>query len=126
MVSVFREAYGNTMQNRILEYLLERRELDFAVCDMARTLNISKPKAYEIVKKFEKKNFVKKSRIIGKTQLYILDRENKWVKIHVRNFDEALNIAMEEYEKKHPEYFVDERKQMAVADKKAKYRKSKK
>lgn len=98
----FCETYGNTINNRILEYLLENQDLDFAVGDMARELEISRPKAYEVVKEFEKKRYVKKSRIVGKTQLYILSKENKRVRLFLRDFKECLKLVAEEYKEKTP------------------------
>ena len=103
-IGAFCEMYGITMDNYILEYLLENQYIDFAIGDMAKELKISKPKAYEIIKKFEKKGYVKKSRIIGKTQLYILNKENIKVKLFMRNFKECLNLVIEEYaEQKRPD-----------------------
>ncbi|MBW2994900.1 MarR family transcriptional regulator [Candidatus Woesearchaeota archaeon] len=96
---VFCEIYGATIENRILEYLLENQDLDFAVGDMAKELGISRPKAYDVIKKFEKKKYVKKSRIIGKTQLYILNMENKRVKLFLRDFKECLKLVIEEHRK---------------------------
>lgn len=96
-IGAFCEMYGITMDNYVLEYLLENQYLDFAVGDMAEELEISRPKAYEIIKKFEKKGYVKKTRIIGKTQLYILNKENIKIKLFMRNFDECLNLVIEEY-----------------------------
>ena len=93
----FCETYGNTISNRILEYLMENEDLDFAVGDMAKELKISKPKAYEIIGDFEKKGYVKKSRIIGKTQLYILNKEDSRVKLFLRDFKECLRIVADEY-----------------------------
>ena len=96
-IGAFCETYGNTIPNRILEYLMENEDLDFAVGDMAKELQISKPKAYEIIGKFEKKGYVRKSRIVGKTQLYILNKENSRVKLFLRDFKECLRIVAEEY-----------------------------
>jgi sugar-specific transcriptional regulator TrmB len=99
-IGAFCETYGNTINNRVLEYLLENKNLDFAVGDMAKELGISKPKAYEVIKEFEEKGYVKKSRIIGKTQLYILNKENRRVKLFLRDFKECLKMVVEEYEEK--------------------------
>ena len=96
-IGAFCETYGNTIPNRILEYLMENEDLDFAVGDMAKELQISKPKAYEIIGNFEKKGYVKKSRIVGKTQLYILNKENSRVKLFLGDFKECLRIVAEEY-----------------------------
>lgn len=97
--SMFCKFYGDTISNRILEYMLENQDIDFAVSDMAKELNISKPKAYEVIKKFQGKEFVEKSRLIGKTQLYILNKKNHMVQIYLRNFNECLNMVIEEYGK---------------------------
>ena len=86
--------YGNTIRNRILEYLLENQGLDFAVGDMAKELKISRPKAYEVAKIFEKKRFIKKSRIVGKTQLYILNKEEKIVQFLLKSFRACLKLIV--------------------------------
>lgn len=96
-IGAFCETYGNTISNRILEYLMENEDLDFAVGDMAKELQISKPKAYEIIRDFEKKGYVKKSRIIGKTQLYMLNKENSRVKLFLRDFKECLKLIADGY-----------------------------
>jgi len=96
-IGAFCETYGNTISNRILEYMMENQELDFAVGDMAKELGISKPKAYEIIGYFEKKGYVKRSRIVGKTQLYLLNKENQRVKLFLGDFKECLRLIAEEY-----------------------------
>ena len=95
-IGAFCEVYGNTIRNRILEYLLENQDLDFAVGDMAKELGISKPKAYDIIKEFVRIGYVKKSRIIGKTQLIMLNREDKRVKLFLKDFRECLRLVAEE------------------------------
>ncbi len=92
----FCETYGVTIENSILEYLLENQDLDFAIGDMAEELDVSRPKAYEVMKDFEVKGYVMKSRIIGKTQLYKLNKDNIRVKIFLRNFEECLRLVIEE------------------------------
>jgi predicted transcriptional regulator len=93
----FCEVYGITLENRILEYILICRTLDWAIGDMARELKISRPTAYEVIANFEKKGIVKKTRIIGRTQLYTMNNENPLSKIYLRNFKECLNMVIEEY-----------------------------
>lgn len=97
-VGVFCETYGNTISNQILEYILENKDIDFAIGDMVKETGISKPKAYEVIKEFEKKGYVRKSRIIGKTQLYLLNKESKRVKLFLKDFRECLKIVVDEYE----------------------------
>ena len=92
----FCETYGNTTANRFLEYLLENQDLDIAIGDAAKEMGISRPKAYQIAEEFEKKSFIKKSRVIGKTQLYKLNKESKRVKLFLRDFKECLRLMVEE------------------------------
>lgn len=97
MKGAFCEIYGNTISNRILEYLLENQGLDFAIGDMAKELEISRPKAYAVIADFMLKGYVKRSRVIGKTQLYLLNKENLRVKLFSRDFKECLRLVAEEY-----------------------------
>jgi len=92
----FCETYGDTIRNRFLEYLLENQNLDVALGDTAREIGVSRPKAYEIASEFLKKGYLKKSRIIGKTQLYKLNKENLRVKLFLKDFKECLRIVVEE------------------------------
>ena len=96
MTGAFCEIYGNTIRNQVLEYILENQDIDFAVGDMAKELAISKPKAYEIISEFMKHQYIKESRIIGKTQLYIINKENIRVKLFLKAFKECLKMISEE------------------------------
>ena len=101
-LGIFCETYGNTIENRVLEYLLENQDLDIAVGDVAKELNISRPKAYEVTENFEKKGYLIKSRVIGKTQLYKLNKRDIRVKIFLRNFNECLQLVIDEHSRKRP------------------------
>ena len=100
----FCETYGDTIKNRILEFMFENNGLDFAVGDMANELGISKPKAYEAIKYFEEKKYVEKSRLIGKTQLYKLNNEDNRVKLLLNDFKECLKLIVEEYSEDNLKY----------------------
>ncbi len=97
---IFCEIYGKTLRNLVIEYLLEMRNLDFAVGDMAEEIEISRPKAYEIIKNLEKENIVKKSRTVSGTQLYILNKNNIKVKLLTKTFKECLNLVIENHQEK--------------------------
>lgn len=93
---IFWETYGKTIQNLILEYLLENQDLDIAIGDMSKELKISKPKAYEIMKSFEKKSIIKKSRVVSKTQLYKLNKQNGLVQLYLASFNQCLKLVIEQ------------------------------
>lgn len=116
-IGFFCKTYGATIRNRVLEYLLESQDSDFAIGDMAEELGISRPKAYQIMAEFEKKEYVKKTRIISKTQLYILNKENRIVKLFLKDFKECLKIIMEEYESKNQKVSSGSGKAVSLAAK---------
>ena len=88
------------MHNNVLEYMLENQDIDFAVGDMAKDLRISRPKAYEVMKYFSMKKYAVKSRIVGKTQLYKLDKKNSRVKLFLKDFKQCLRLVVEERREK--------------------------
>lgn len=96
MIGAFCEVYGMTIENQVLEYLLENQDLDIAIGDMAEELRISRPKAYQVIKEFQEKEYVKKSRIIGNTQLYRLNKNNKRVQLFLSDFKKCLHFIAEE------------------------------
>ena len=70
---------------------------------MADFLNISKPIAYKFFKQFEKEGIVLKSRVIGGTQLYKLNKKDKKVKLLSKSFKDCLNLVVNEAKEKYPE-----------------------
>lgn len=96
----FCEVFGFTTENKVLGEILVMRNVDIAISDMAEDIGISKPKAYEIMARFEKRGIVKKTRIIGKTQLYALNKEHPHSKILMRSFKDCLRMAVDGYVKK--------------------------
>ncbi len=100
MAGAFCEVYGDTIENEMMEYLLENNGLDFAAGDMAKELNVSRPKTYQVLKDFERKGYVKKSRIIGKTQLYLLNKNSVRIRLFLKSFNECLRIIGEENSEK--------------------------
>jgi len=100
MTNIYCEIYGNTIKNKVLSYLMENQYLGISVGDMAKELKISRPKAYEIVDEYIKKGYIIKSRIVGRTQLYIINKENSIAKIYLRNFRECIKMVIDEYSAK--------------------------
>ncbi len=91
------EVYGKNLTNLLWEYMLCYSHAGFAVGDLAREIGISRPKAYQFIKEFLKKNYIAKDRVIGRTQMYMINRENTIVKIYLRNFRECLRMVADEY-----------------------------
>ncbi|MFA5797223.1 MAG: winged helix-turn-helix domain-containing protein [Candidatus Woesearchaeota archaeon] len=94
------EVYGKNLYNLVWEDLLIYSEGGVAVGDLARDIGISRPKAYQFIKEFLKKGYLVKGRVIGRTQMYIVNKENIIVKIYIRNFRECLKMVADEYKPK--------------------------
>ncbi len=93
----FCKIYGKSLRNKVLEFILELRELDFAVSDILEEINISKPKLYQIIKELEEDNIIKKCREVSGTQLFILNQKDEKVKLLIQSFNECLKIVIEEF-----------------------------
>jgi predicted DNA-binding protein YlxM (UPF0122 family) len=92
---VFCRVYGNSLRNKVLEYMLEFGELDFATGDIARELQISRPKVYQIIGELVSSNILIKSRIVSGTQLYSLNNNLNLVKLLKKSFKECLKVTVE-------------------------------
>ena len=89
--------YGKTLSNRVMENFLEASHMDISAMSIVDLTGISKPKVYQIIEEFMKKGYVVKSRMVGRTQMYKLNKENVIVKIFMRNFSECLKMTTEQY-----------------------------
>ncbi|MBU2639741.1 MAG: hypothetical protein KKG75_03480 [Nanoarchaeota archaeon] len=96
--TLFREMFGDTPKIRVLEYLLEGRELDHSMGDIADGSNINRITLFRMWKDLEKNKIIKHTRDIGNAKLYKLNIENPYVKILVELFDKIINVDFREKE----------------------------
>jgi DNA-binding MarR family transcriptional regulator len=93
----FCEIFGKTVRNLVLENILERGELDFAVSDILLEIKISKPKLYQIIREFEKENILVKSRLVAGTQLFVLNLKSRKAVFLYASFKRCLKLILNEY-----------------------------
>jgi len=93
--TIFSKAVGNTPKIKVLEFLIEGRELDYSLSDIAEGSGIGRTTLFRIWNDFEKLNFVKQTRTIGNAKLFKINLKNNFIKKLVSLFDtlviEALN-----------------------------------
>lgn len=94
--TLFRELFGNTPKIRVLEYLLEGRELDHAIGDIAEGAGINRVTLFRMWDKLEKSKIIIHTRNIGNAKLYKLNTDNPYVKILVSVFDKIINVDFQE------------------------------
>jgi len=89
--TIFREIFGDTPKVRVLEYLLEGRELDHSIGDIAEGAGINRVTLFRLWPEIEKSKLVVRTRNIGNAKLFKLNDKNPNVKILVEVFDRLIN-----------------------------------
>jgi len=90
MKTLFRKAFGDTPKIRVLEFLIEGRELDYSISDIAEGAEIGRTTLFRIWNDLLKAEIVEPTRQIGNAKLYRLNMKNPFVKKIVDVFDELI------------------------------------
>lgn len=98
----FCELFGCNPRNRILEFFLEMRELDFSIGDISKELNLNRATTYNTMDGLIANKFIMASRVVSGGQLYKLNINKKEVIILIQVF----NLILEKVMKKHNEKVV--------------------
>ena len=85
--TIFTKAIGNTPKIKVLEFLIEGRELDYSVSDIAEGAGIGRTTLFRIWDDFVEIGILKHTRDIGNAKLYKLNLANSFVKKMVDVFD---------------------------------------
>jgi len=99
--TIFREFFGDTPIIRVLEYLLEGRELDASLTDIAEGAGINRVTLVRLWPKLEKLRIVIHTRNIGNAKLYKLNINNPRVKNLAELFDKIINEDFKKVVLKH-------------------------
>ena len=87
MEAVFTKAIGNHPKIKVLEFLIEGRELDYSISDIAEGAGIGRTTLFRIWSDFVELGIVKHTRDIGNAKLYKLNLSNPFVRKMVDLFD---------------------------------------
>jgi DNA-binding transcriptional ArsR family regulator len=90
METLFRKALGDTPKIRVLEFLIEGRELDYSISDIAEGSEIGRTTLFRIFDDLIKAKIIIPTREIGNAKLYRLNLENPLVRKLVEVFDEII------------------------------------
>ena len=88
--TIFVKTLGDTPIIRVLDFLIEGRDLDYSLTDIAENSNIGWTTLHRIWNDLEKNQVVKHTRMIGKAKLYRLNKENLAIKQLIRFYDTLL------------------------------------
>ena len=78
--SMLLETIGDSIENKVIDFLIEGRGIDYTKKDIADGCGISRPTLYKIIPKLMNAQVVKPTRVIGRVQLYSLNMQNNKVK----------------------------------------------
>ncbi len=90
METLFRKALGDTPKIRVLEFLIEGRELDYSITDIAEGAEIGRTTLFRIWEDLTENKIIISTRQIGNAKLYKLNIESPFVKKMVEIFDEII------------------------------------
>ncbi len=94
--TAFREALGDSPVIKVLEFMIEGRDLDYSLTDIAHNSNIGWSTLHRIWDNLVKLNIVKHTRMIGKAKLFRLNQDTNTVKDLMRLYDTILIEHTEE------------------------------
>jgi len=90
METLFRKSLGDTQKIRVLEFLIEGRELDYSITDIAEGAEIGRTTLFRIWEDLIQKKIIIPTRQIGNAKLYKLNIENSFVRKMIEIFDEII------------------------------------
>ncbi|MFA5992383.1 MAG: hypothetical protein WC796_01610 [Candidatus Pacearchaeota archaeon] len=90
METLFRKALGDNPKIRVLEFLIEGRELDYSISDIAEGAEIGRTTLFRIWDDLLSAKIIVFTRQIGNAQLYRLNLTNNLVKKLIEIFDEII------------------------------------
>ncbi len=90
MQTLFRRSLDNTPKIRVLEFLIEGRELDYHISDLAEGSGIGRTTLFRIWEDLIKAKIIMPTRQIGNAKLFKLNKNNPLVKKMIELFDEVI------------------------------------
>ena len=90
METLFRQALGDTPKIRVLEFLIEGRELDYSISDIAEGAEIGRTTLFRIFDDLIKSGIVVPTRQIGNAKLFKLNTKSQFAKKMIELFDEVI------------------------------------
>jgi len=90
METLFRQVLGDNPKIRVLEFLIEGRELDYSISDIAEGSEIGRTTLFRIFDDLVKSGIVIPTRQIGNAKLFRLNKNSLFVKKMIELFDEII------------------------------------
>jgi len=89
-VTLFQEALGDTPVIRVLDFLIEGRELDYSLTNITENANIGWTTLHNIWENLISSNMIIHTRTIGRAKLFRINKENNAAKKLIQFYDTLL------------------------------------
>ena len=93
MKSLFVKSLNNTSKLKVLEFLIEGRELDYSISDIVEGAEIGRTTLFRIFDDLAKSGIVIPTRQIGNAKLFRLNTNSLFVKKMIELFDSIIIIS---------------------------------
>jgi len=90
METLFQKVFGDSPKVKVLEFLIEGRELDYSITDIAEGADIGRTTLFRIFNDLVKTKIIVPTRQIGNAKLYKLNIGNPLVKKLIQIFDQII------------------------------------
>lgn len=100
MKKIFLKLEGNTVRNRIWNFLIVHSEFDYSMRDIAKFSDISYTSLKEIWKDFVKRKIVTFTRDVGRAKMYKLNRDNPQVEKFINYYWSVIDFEIEKQSRK--------------------------
>lgn len=90
METIFRKALGDTPKIRVLEFLIEGRELDYHISDIAEGADIGRTTLFRIWEDIIQAKIIIATRRIGNAKLFKLNQASPFVQKMIELFDNVI------------------------------------
>jgi len=78
--TIIEKVLGPSATVKVIDLLIGGRGFDWPVSDIAKGAKVSRPKVYEIIRNLMAYGILVETRVVSKTQLYKLNKQNEIVK----------------------------------------------
>ena len=103
----FCEIFGCNPRNRILEFFLEIRAMDFSTGDIAKETGLTRATTYNTMEELIAQKYLIPTRKVSGSQLFKLNTEKNEVKFLIQIFNKILKDIVKDYDKEKAVYAVN-------------------
>jgi AraC-like DNA-binding protein len=95
MASAFLRLEGNTVRNRLWNFLIVHSEFDYSMKDIAKFSDVSYTALKKIWKELIRRKIVIHTRNVGKARMYTLNRENPQVEKFITYYWSVVDLEVD-------------------------------